>query len=332
VLFALDKLPSGFDKDTNNTPATAQKIALPLIINGRIDRPDDWDVFQFTGKSNDTIVAEVQARRLESPLDSVIKLTDAAGKLLAFSDDREDLGAGVNTHHADSWFMARLPADGAYFVHIGDTARKGGEEYGYRLRLSWPQPDFELRVVPSSVSLRGKSTTALSIYAIRKDGFAGPIKLALKDPPEGFSASAVFLSGTQTVARLTVKSSLVSTGEPVSLTVVGSAKMGQREIVREAMPAEDRMQAFLWRHLVPASDLKVLAYDPSYQPPPKRIAPARPPSILATNATVAATAARPKFTKQQIAGRLRQLKLLFEEGVLTDDFYNEKVAECEVGQ
>ena len=155
--FALDTLPEIFEQEPNNTLANAQKVTLPIIINGRIDKPDDWDVFQFAGKSNDTVVAEVQARRLDSPLDSVIKLTDAAGKLLAFNDDHEDLGAGLNTHHADSYFMARLPADGTYYVHIGDTARHGGEEYGYRLRLSAPQPDFELRVVPSSLSLRGKS-------------------------------------------------------------------------------------------------------------------------------------------------------------------------------
>ena len=73
------------------------------------------------------------------------------------------------------------------------------------------------------------------------------------------------------MARLTVKSSLVATEEPVSLSIVGTVKIGQREIVHEALPAEDRMQAFLWRHLVPASDLKVLTYDPSYQLPTKRI-------------------------------------------------------------
>ena len=50
------------------------------------------------------------------------------------------------------------------------------------------------------------------------------------------------------------------------------------------------------------------------------------------NARVAAAAAKPKFTKQQIAGRLRQLKLLDEEGLLTDDFYDQKVTECETGQ
>ena len=92
--FALDTLPEVVEKEPNNDLATAQKVTLPVIINGRIDQPDDWDVFQFTGKSNETIVAEVYARRLDSPLDSVLKLTDATGKLLAFNDDREDLDAG----------------------------------------------------------------------------------------------------------------------------------------------------------------------------------------------------------------------------------------------
>ena len=353
VPFALDTLPAIFEREPNNSVANAQKVTLPIIIDGRIDKPDDWDVFQFAGKSNDTVVAEVQARRLDSPLDSVIKLTDAAGNLLAFNDDYEDLGAALNTHHADSYFMARLPADGTYYVHIGDTARHGGEEYAYRLRVSAPQPDFELRAVPSSLGLRGKSSAPLTVYAQRKDGFAGPIKLSLKDPPAGFSAAPVTLSGTQTVARLTVKCNLVATKEPVTLSVLGTAKIGEQELVREAVPAEDRMQAFLWRHLVPAQDLKVLAFDPAYQPPPKRVAPVRLPSVTVTNAVLAASPAvrtnalmgtntaaassnavvsKPKFTKQQIAGRLRQLKLLYEEGMLTDEFYGEKVAECEAAE
>ncbi|MEI6073972.1 MAG: hypothetical protein WCS94_00265 [Verrucomicrobiota bacterium] len=334
VPFALDALPEAFDQEPNNTPAHAQKITLPVILNGRVDQPGDWDVFQFAGKSNDVVVAEVQARRLDSPLDSVLKLTDAAGRLLAFNDDSEDLGAGLNTHHADSRLMGRLPADGTYFVHLGDTAHKGGQAYGYRLRISAPKPDFELRVVPSSVALRSKGTATVTVYAARKDGFSDPIKLALQDPPAGFSASLVTLPGTQSVARLTIKSTLVATEEPVNLFVVGSAKIGEKEITHEAVPAEDRMQAFLWRHLVPASDLKAMVYDPAYQPPPKRALPARPPAIAATNVVGSAgsATAKPKFTKQQITGRLRQLKLLYEEGLLTDNFYNERVAECETPQ
>ena len=192
-----------------------------------------------------------------------------------------------------------------------------------------------MRVVPSSVSLRSKSSAPVSVYAIRKDGFTGPIKLSLKDPPPGFSASPVSLSGTQEVARLTLKTTLVETEEPVNLTIAGSAKIGEREVSHEAVPAEDRMQAFLWRHLVPATELKALVFDPSAQPPPKRVPRARPPSAPETNATVAASSpapGKPKFTKQQVAGRLRQLKLLFEDGLLTDDFYDQKVAECEAAR
>jgi hypothetical protein len=190
-------------------------------------------------------------------------------------------------------------------------------------------------VAPSSVSLRGKSSAPVSVYGIRKDGFTGPIKLSLKNPPPGFSAAPVTLSGTQEVARLTIKSDLLETAGPVNLTIAGTGRIGEREVSHEAVPAEDRMQAFLWRHLVPARELKALVFNPSAPSPPKRVPRARPPVAPETNATVAVTnavAEKPKFTKQQIAGRLRDLKLLFEEGLLTDDFYDQKVAECEEGR
>ncbi len=335
VPFALDTLPECQEKEPNNNLKQAQQVTLPIIVNGRMDRPNDWDVFQFTGHAGETVVVEVYARRLDSPLDSVVKLTDAAGKLLAWNDDHEDLGSGVNTHHADSYLVANLPADGAYYVHLGDTAHNGGEEYAYRLRISDAQPDFALRVVPSSISLRSKSTAQVSVYGIRQDNFNGPIKLTLRNPPPGFSADPVSITGTQQVARLTIKTTLAETNEPVNLTVAGTAKIGEREVTHDAVPAEDRMQAFLWRHLVPATELKALVFNPSAPPPAKRVPRARPPSPPDTNATVVATnsiAGKPKFTKQQVAGRLRELKVLFEEELLTDDFYDEKVAECEAAR
>jgi hypothetical protein len=363
VPFELDSLPEAFEREPNNDLSHAQKVKLPLIINGRIGKPGDWDVYQFAGKSNHTVVAEVDARRLASPLDSVLKLTDAEGHLLAFNDDHEDFEAGVNTHDADSYLMVQLPADGTYFVHVGDTACHGGEEYAYRLRISAPQPDFALRMVPSSISLRSKASAAVSIQAVRKDGFAGPIKLSLKDPPEGFPSSLVTLSATQTTARLNLKTTLTETKGPIRLSVVGIAKIRGEEIVHEAVPAEDRMQAFLWRHLVPAKDFQVLVFDPTNNPPPRRVPPARPMTMADTNSTVATNTAvvsnaivttnnmavvttngmtnatgsavspaKPKFTQQQIVGRLKQLKLLYEEDLLTDDFYDEKVAECEAAR
>lgn len=329
VPFALDTLPEGFDREPNNDTSNAQRVQLPIVLNGRMDRANDQDVFQVEGRAGDAIVAEVMARRLDSPLDSLLKVTDAGGKVLAFNDDHEDAGSGTNTHHADSYLMVKLPEDGTYFVHLIDTARTGGDEYAYRVRISAPQPDFALRMVPSSVTLRGKSTAALSVYAIRKDGFTGEIKLSLKDPPEGFSSSPISLSATQEVARLPVKTTLMDTPQPVNLIVEGRAKIQDRDVAHEAVPAEDKMQAFLWRHLVPAEELKALVYDPSYQAPPKRTP---PPAVVETTAPAPSAPSKtepPKFTKQQVTGRLRQLKILYEDWLLTDDFYARKVAECE---
>ena len=329
VPFALDTLPECFDKESNNDLAGAQKVKLPTIVNGRIDQSDDWDVFRIEGKAGETIVAEVHARRLDSPMDSMLKLTDAKGNVLAFNDDHEDPGVGLNTHHADSYVMFELPADGPYFVHLGDTTRSGGKEYAYRLRISRPRPDFALRAVPAAGGIRSKSGGAATVYAIRKDGFDGDIMLTLQDPPEGFKSWNIKLPAGKETVRFGLKTDLKSTQfEPVYLTIQGAARIGDKRVVHEAVPAEDRMQAFLWRHLLPAENLCLTVYNPSYRPPPTRIA--DPPSDEQKAKAEAKNASNPpKFTKRQVAGRLRQLKLLYEEYLLTDNFYNRKVAECE---
>jgi hypothetical protein len=126
-------------------------------------------------------------------------------------------------------------------------------------------------VVPSSISFKSKSSGNVSVYAIRQDGFTNAIKVALKDPPAGFSASPGWLVGTQQVARVTIKADMKETKEPVNLSIEGRAWVSLGEVAHAAVPAEDRMQAFLWRHLVPAKDLKALVFDPNYQAPPKRV-------------------------------------------------------------
>jgi hypothetical protein len=331
--FAWDSLPECLEVEPNNDPVHAQKVSLPMIVNGRVNTPGDWDVFQFRGHAGDMVVAEVTARRLESPLDSVLKITDAAGHVLAINDDYEDAAAGVNTHDADSYLKIKLPENGTYYVHVGDTAGCGGEEYAYRLRISRPRPDFALFAVPSSSSFRIKGNNPLAIQVIRKDGFDGPIKLGLQNPPKGFSPMPLTLSGTQTIARLAVKTDVTELKQPVTLVVEGRAKIGGKEVVHEAVPAEDRMQAFLWRHLVPAEELKVAMIDPSYQPPRRvRQTPTPPPIVKVPTTPVTPPATPPKFTKQQVASRLKQIQRLFDEGYLTESFTDRKVAECEAAQ
>jgi len=257
IPFAVDTLPECREREGNDSPQEAQAVTLPIIINGRIDRSGDWDVFRFEGRAGQEIVAEVQARRLESPLDSVLKLTDAAGRQLAFNDDHEDKGAGLKTHHADSLILATLPAAGTYYLHMGDAQRRGGTEYAYRLRLSPPRPDFELRVVPSAINAGAGQTVPLTVYALRKDGFSGDITLALKDATRPLALGGAWVPAGQDRVRVTLTLPPTPLSEPLSLALEGRATIQGREIVRQAVPADDMMQAFFYWHLVPAEALNV---------------------------------------------------------------------------
>jgi hypothetical protein len=255
---ALDSLPEIIEQEPNDAPDKAQPVACPIIINGRIDAPGDWDLFRFEGLAGEEIVAEVRARRLNSPLDSLLKLTDDSGRQLAMNDDFDDKGSGLATHHADSKLSVILPADGPYYIHIGDAQQKGGPEHSYRLRISRPRPDFELRIVPSTISARPGSIVPITVYALRRDGFSGEIALALKDAPRGFALSGGWVPAGQDQVRITLTTPSTPNQQPASFSLEGRAHIEGREVIRRAVPAEDMMQAFAYRHLVPAEELKVL--------------------------------------------------------------------------
>lgn len=279
VPFELDTLPESTEQEPNDAPGSAQPVAIPVIVNGRIGQSGDWDVFSLRGRAGDEVVAEVHARRLDSPLDSVLRLTDTAGRQLAFNDDCEDKGAGLTTHHADSYLRAKLPAEGTYYVHLGDTQCKGGAEYAYRLRIGPPRPDFELRVVPSSVNVRAGGSVPLAAYALRKDGFSGEIKLALKGAPAGFVLSGARVPANQDQVRLTLTAPARPQKGPLILSLEGRAEIRGREVTRLAVPAEDMMQAFAYRHLVPSEDLMVAVVGRGMQRSPVRIVSPTPVKI-----------------------------------------------------
>lgn len=257
VPFALDSLPEMLESEPNNDPAQAQAAELPMVVNGRIGKTGDRDVFRFEGHSGQRVVAEVKARRLNSPLDSVLRVTDASGRHLAMNDDFPDKEAGLVTHHADSRICIAIPADGTYYLHVGDTQGKGGWAHAYRLHIRLEQPDFALRVVPSSINATPGASVPISVYALRKDGFDGDIRLSLKDAPRGFELSGPLIPQGRDKIRLTLTVPSWPAKAPVSLSMEGRAMVGGEKRVRPAVPAEDMTQAFIYHHLVPAESLLV---------------------------------------------------------------------------
>jgi hypothetical protein len=257
VPFAVDSVRDVLEREPNDSIGSAATLTLPVIVNGRIQAAGDVDVFTVTGRAGEQVVAEITARRLGSPLDSVLELTDATGARLAVSDDVSDKGSGLLTHQADSRITLSFPANGTYHLRVGDLQRKGGPEYGYRLRVSRPQPDFELRVTPSEINAGAGTSAVITAHAIRTDGFAGDIVLSLKGAPPGFTLSGGLVPAGQDHVRLTVNVPPMRPAEPVVLGLEGRAAIQGKALVHQARAAEEMMQAFAYRHLVPADSLKV---------------------------------------------------------------------------
>ena len=305
VVYAVDALSESNEAEPNDTARTAQRVALPLVLNGRIARPGDVDVFRFRGRAGDGVVAEVQARCLQSPLDSLLRLTDASGHVLAWNDDyvRKEgylhKGLGVITHHADSYLLARLPKDGVYYVHLADTQHHGGDAYSYRLRIGAPEPDFAPHVSPSTLTVPAGGVVPFTVHALRKDGFEGDVELALKGAPAGFALSGARIPRGSPSVRLTLTAPRRSWTQPIVLHLEGRAQIDGKTVRRPAVPSDNVMQAFLYRHLVPTTEWMVLVGGGGGSAPPLKLL-ADGPLKLPAGGTAQARFSAPKgpFRKQ----------------------------------
>ncbi len=287
ILYTIDSLPEYREHEANDTLAAAEAVTLPAVINGRIADPGDVDVFKFIGKADETIVIEVEGRCLNSPLDSLVRLTDTSGNVSAWNDDYIEMGenflhkdiSGLITHHADSRLMATLPRKGVYCVHLSDTQNHGGEAYAYRLRISPPMPDFALRVTPSSLNARAGEIIPVCMHVLRQDGFEGEIEVHLHDAPPGFELRGNRIPPGCDRICMTLTAPPKGFSQPVNLNFVGQAKTDRGIIKRSAVPADDVMQAFLYRHLVPAQELLISVMKMKWPYPPVELAASGPVQV-----------------------------------------------------
>ena len=256
--FSVGDMPEIFAEEKETSLQKPLFVTTPVVVNGRIRAPAKADYFSFLGYQGQTICIEVMARRLGSPLDSFLVLLDAKGEKVAENDDVKDKGEGIITHQADSAITCVLPNDGIYTVKLYDTQARGGRAYAYRLRISPPMPDFELRAGPAAVLVARGGSAPMSIYAIRKEGFTGEIKIGFDGAASGLSLNGAVIPAGMDKVRLTVSA---APDAPASARIVhlsGRALVGDVEIVRPALPSEDLMQAFIYQHLAPFAEQQVV--------------------------------------------------------------------------
>jgi hypothetical protein len=366
---ALGAYPDALEREPNSELALAQPLAIPSSVNGRIwtargrtvegqrPTPGDQDLFQFTAVKGQKLVFEVTAQQLGSPLDSIIEVLDAQGRVvpralarclarseialndpdstrrsirlltwnelaindyLLIGDELLQVGSlpthpdddlqlrsyrGVRTAlldtsprnhsvgeavykvslHApgtrlesngmpvfqidyvnddggtrfggkDSRLHFEAPADGTYFLRMSDVRGLEGERYAYRLTVREPAPDYSIAFDPRSFNIPKGGRVSVTVTAERKDGFSGPIDVALVDLPAGLSAApgripadadtTVLMIAAAPDASLDAHKARIRTVDPTpapyqvqgvaALTLVGRASIDGTVVSREA--------------------------------------------------------------------------------------------------
>lgn len=232
VLLDLDDLLEHLEAEPNDTPDSSRRVALPAVVNGRVDRAGDVDCWSFSARKGEKVEIQVRARQLGSPLMPVLTVVDAAGKDLARAGDGS----------SDPVLTFSAPVDGTYTVRIADRFRsRGGPAFAYRLRMApSPAPDFRLRLAVDALTLLRGGNVPLRVIVERRGGFADPISLTLEGLPEG-----VKVTGTTVAAGQPGVDVHLNAGKTVALgahhiTVRGTARISGSPVTRTATLAVPR--------------------------------------------------------------------------------------------
>lgn len=181
------------------TPAPGE---VPFALNGIIEQKGDVDCFKFTAKKGVDYDISVFARRLRSPLDSVIDIYNTKGARVNGNDD-----AG----NVDSYLRWKAPEDGEFIIGVRDQLFRGGPTYTYRVEVNtvvkkvtaW-LPEM---VINSSQERRAipipKGNRYATMVRVKRMDEGGDLNLVPEGLPDGVSVTGTFMDkSVDTVAMV----------------------------------------------------------------------------------------------------------------------------------
>jgi len=159
VRLAVGNTPEVVESEPNNAPAQAQRIPIPVTINGHIwsgsskstpdaghrtDRRADEDFFRFAAHKGQHLNIEVEAARLGSPFDSVVEVLDGDGQQISLATVRSVAQTTQTLNDRDS--RTRLfRLESLAGLHANDYLMMGDELVQIDFVPDQPDADIRLR-------------------------------------------------------------------------------------------------------------------------------------------------------------------------------------------
>ena len=246
ITLHVDDLPEVLEHESNDEfKADTAAITVPAMLNGRIERAGDADVWPVQCQKGQTLLLDVLASQLGSRLDSVLSIHGEDGKELAKNDDRAD-------GQPDSRLVFTAQKDGRHFIRISERfGARGGPGFGYRLRATiLEQPDFALTLATDAINVTrasespaepadGKKKPAQKGTGLRVDlvplgAFAKDVVLEVDGLPGGVTAERTVLTSKQKSVEIRFNAPPRTPIQVACITVRGTADVGGKQITRTA--------------------------------------------------------------------------------------------------
>jgi len=257
-LFVDDK-PETNDREPNDSIQNATSLGtLPSHAGGWIGQRSDRDVFEFTANEKQTVLVDLQAGRIGSRLDSVVRILDATGKELANNDDAVA---------KDSRLSFTAPTSGKFFVEVRSLSGNGGDDFFYRLHLTDPPAsDFQLSMTPDNPSAPAGAAAVVTVTAERA-GYAGDIVLRAEGLPAGVTASPATIRAGQNSAIITLTTAAGTPPASSRIRVMGSAMVNGTALDRQAMGRESFQPPLATPQQARARDTELVVATAATEPP-----------------------------------------------------------------
>jgi len=170
-------------------------------------------------KENDKLIFEVRAQRFGSPVDSILRILDPAGKEIAVNDDANFPGVQFNK---DSRIAHTFKTAGRYQVEIRNLWKVTGEDFPYELVVHPPKPEADLMLGTEHPYLYPGEKGKLKVTLERRDGFDGPITVSVAGLPEGITAEPLEIPAGKKDGEIGLQCGQVPAGTHAQVTVTGT--------------------------------------------------------------------------------------------------------------
>lgn len=202
VVIGVTDVPVVLDPDGNHSSSSAQEIVVPCEVSGQLIAGDEQDWFAISARRGEVFFIETLGQRIQSPVDLQISVLDPSGQqeLAQFGDESRNIGGTFPTSHLDPAGRWVCPADGRYLIAIRNLigGLQADPRRTYRLSVRREEPDFQIVAVPrrddlAALNVRRGGRELLDLFAFRRRGCDGAIRVSAKDLPTGVECPDVWL-------------------------------------------------------------------------------------------------------------------------------------------